>query len=304
MDHVGVGKEWSLSRKVGGMFILPGSIYGLKKINGKFLLRDIINNVQYLERSQADYVVVSASSRVCNMDYRPAAEAHAASGADITVIYKNTDCPACGSELAFEIEPSGRVGAAREGLFGSERRSVFADAFIIGRELLINITKWYEATGYMDLTDIIAANLGTWKVYGYGFEGYMGGADNIGAYMKTSRDLLDRGIAQELFNPDRPIKTKIQDAPPAKYFPESEVKNSLISSGCIIRGRIANSIIFRGVTVEAGAEVRDCVIMQNTVVGRDAALENVICDKYAVIREGARLSSAGEPIVVGKGQVV
>ena len=30
MDHVGVGKPWGLARKIGGLFVLPGSAVGEK----------------------------------------------------------------------------------------------------------------------------------------------------------------------------------------------------------------------------------------------------------------------------------
>ncbi len=303
LDHVGVGKEWSLSRRVGGMFILPGSIYGLKKINGKFLLRDIIQNKQYLERSQHEYVVVTASSKVYNIDFRLVAEAHAAANADITLIYKKAGDNTNSRDLMLELKDGGRVCGLSDKASAGE--NMFIDAFIINRELLLNITDWYEATSYMDLTEIIADNLDTWRVCSFEFTGYLGKADNVNTYMQTSQDLLNRKIAQELFNPDRPITTKIQDSPPAKYFADADVKNSLISSGCIIRGSVINSIVSRGVTVEKGAVIKNCVIMQNTVIGKAAVLENVICDKYAVIREGVRLyGNLSDPILVGKGQDV
>ena len=76
LDHVGNGKAWSLSRKVGGMFILPGSVYGIKNQHGKFLLRDVIHNQAYLERSRRDIVVLTASSKIYNIDFREVAEQH------------------------------------------------------------------------------------------------------------------------------------------------------------------------------------------------------------------------------------
>ena len=88
LDHVGNGKAWTLNRKVGGMFILPGSAYGVKNAQGKFLLRDVIRNQAYLERSRRDIVVVTACSKIFNMDFREAAEQHEKSGAVVTLLYK------------------------------------------------------------------------------------------------------------------------------------------------------------------------------------------------------------------------
>ena len=84
---------------------------------------------------------------------------------------------------------------------------------------------------------------------------------------------------QELFLGERHISTKVQDAPPVKYFPGCQVRNSIIATGCMIRGAVENSIIFRGCTVEEGAVVRNSIIMPNDVITKGAQLENVICDK-------------------------
>ena len=303
MDHVGVGKEWSLSRKVGGMFILPGSVSGLRNVRGKFLLRDVIQNRAYLDRSQAELVVVSGCIKVFNIDFKAVAEQHAKSGAGITMIYKKTTGLCETKELYLELGDEGQVTSAHEAV--SAAGNCFMDAFIINRDLLLKLIGWYEETSYLDLIEIILENLSHIAVCAYEFKGYLGNADSVRCYLHANRDLLDPEVNRELFRPDRPIMTKIQDSPPAKYWPSANVKNSLVSSGCIIKGKVENSIIFRGVTIEENAVVKNSIIMQSTVIRQDAVLENVICDKFAVIRSGVRLFGApDDPILIGKGQDV
>lgn len=303
MDHVGVGKEWSLSRKVGGMFILPGSVSGLRNVRSKFLLRDIINNRVYLDRSQSELVVISGCIKVFNIDFRAVAEKHIESGAGVTMIYKKTSEAWETKELYLDLGPEGQVKSAHDATGGAG--NCFMDAFIINRDLLLKLAGWYEETSYLDLVEIILENLNHLAVSGYEFTGYLGNADSVRCYLRTNRDLLDPEVNHELFRPDRPIMTKIQDSPPAKYWPTAEVKNSLVSSGCIVKGTVENSIIFRGVTIEERAVVRNCIIMQNTVIRQDAVLENVICDKHVAVRPGVRLfGNSDDPILVGKGQDV
>ena len=86
IDHVGSGREWELTRKSGGLFILPGSAFGTSRTGSRFLLRDLISNKIFLERDSADLVVVSTANWVYNMDYNVLFDAHVASGADITVV--------------------------------------------------------------------------------------------------------------------------------------------------------------------------------------------------------------------------
>jgi glucose-1-phosphate adenylyltransferase len=285
------------------MFILPGSIYGLKRVQSKFLLRDIIQNRQYLDRSTRELVVVTSCSKVFNIDFQEVAEHHVSRGAEITLIYKKTEVCCETKELFLDIGEDGRVTAMHDTASGTA--DCFMEAFIIDRELLLKIMDWYEAASYLDLMEIIMENISHLEVSGYEFKGYVGNAGNVQSYMRCNQDLLNPEVNHELFRSDSPIITKSTDNHPVKYWPNSNVKNCLVSSGCIIKGSVENSIIFRSVSIEENVVVRNCIIMPNTVIHRDAVLENVICDKNAVIRQGIKLyGNAEDPVLVGKGQDV
>lgn len=301
LDHVGNGKAWSLSRKVGGMFILPGTVYGMKNTQGKFLLRDVIQNRAYLERTRRDLVVVSASNKIFNIDYREVAEQHEKTGAVITLLYKKVPDGAAIRDLEPVCDSRGRVTDIRTA--GPGAACQFMDSFIIDRELLLKFTEWYSALGYLDVMEIIRENLDKLAVYGYEFKGYVREIDSAADYMAASMELLEPHVMEELFMGERKISTKVQDAPPVKYFPSAKVSNSLIATGCIVKGTVENSIVFRGCTIEEGAVVRNSIIMPNGAVEKDVLVENVICDKFVRIGEGVRLSgSAQKPLIVTRKQ--
>lgn len=301
LDHVGNGKEWALSRKVGGMFILPGSTYGLRGTGGKFLIRDILGNRAYLERSHRDLVVISASNKVYNIDFRDVAEAHEKNGAAITLVYKRVAEGAAFKDPAVFCDARGKVTGLRRGVTGEANQ--FMDAVIIDRELMLKIIDWYSALSYLDLLDVIAENLDQLAVYGYEFHGYMRSIDNAVDYMAASMELLDPRVLRELFMGERTISTKIQDAHPVKYGPGAQVKNSLIATGCIVKGTVENSIVFRGCTIEEGTVVRNSVIMQRSQLEKDVLVENVICDKFVHLTEGVKLHGTAErPLIVTRKQ--
>ena len=62
-------------------------------------------------------------------------------------------------------------------------------------------------------------------------------------------DFLKPEVRKHFFSDNPGICSKIDDLPPAKYNPDSQVKNSLISSGCIINGHVENSVLFKKVYV-------------------------------------------------------
>lgn len=304
MDHLGAGKEWMLNRKVGGMFFLPGSIYGVKnERHSKFLLRDILQNKAYLERGEGDLVVFTGSNKIYNMDYREVCRLHEASGADVTLIYKPNCVGYEAPENYLTVSETGRVtGISGE---AGETANCFMDAFVINRELLLKFMSWYGALDYMDMLDIFEDNLDKVKIYAYGFEGYLGSVNGLKSYMRVNQDLLDLEVRRELFLSDNPIKTKVQDSAPAKYMPSAKIKNSMISTGCTIGGTVENSILFRGASVAPGAVVKNCIIMQKCDIQQGAVLENCIVDKYVTVSAGSKVSgNVDSPIAIGKRQNV
>jgi glucose-1-phosphate adenylyltransferase len=116
-------------------------------------------------------------------------------------------------------------------------------------------------------------------------------------------DLLNPKVMEELFMQQRRINTKVQDSPPAKYFPTAKVRNSLVATGCMVKGTVENSILFRGCVVDEGAVVRNSVIMPSGIISRDVLVEHVICDKQVHIGDEVRLfGTAQKPLIVTRKQ--
>ena len=118
-------------------------------------------------------------------------------------------------------------------------------------------------------------------------------------------DVLQPEIWEELFMGDNSIYTKVKDEVPVQYKETASVNNSLIANGCIIRGEVENSILFRGVVVGKGVKIKNSIIMQKCDVQDDALVENVICDKNVVITKSKWLKGAPNyPLIVTKNVVI
>ena len=116
--------------------------------------------------------------------------------------------------------------------------------------------------------------------------------------------LLEDENLDALFAPN-PIYTKIRDDNPTRYINGSKAKNVMVADGCVIEGEVENSILFRGVHIGKGAKVKNCVLMQDTVVEDNASVEYVITDKDVTITEGKSLTGNDSfQVFVAKGQTV
>ncbi len=302
LDHMGAGKAWSLDKKSGGLFVLPGTIHGFRDENGRFLLNDLLRNRQYLERGEADYVLCTDCSFLYNADYRPLMERHEVSGADVTLLYKPLEAGEKHRGSYLRTDENGRVTAIGAGESGEK---LFLNCLIINKSFLLRFLDNYRHMSHRDLVERLSAQLAEVDVRAVAFEGFVGYTDGIADYLAASRSLLRREVRQELFGGERQIYTRIHDEPPTAFSAAAVVKNSVISSGGHIGGCVEDSVLFRGVVIEEGAEVKNCILMEKTVIRSGAVLENVICDKQVSVSGGVVLRGTAEhPCLLRKEKVI
>ena len=103
----------------------------------------------------------------------------------------------------------------------------------------------------------------------------------MNSYFEENMKMLDDANVDALF--ENPVYTKIRDDNPTRYIEGAKVKNIMAADGCVIEGEVENSVLFRGVKVAKGAKVKNCVLMQDTVVEAGANVEYVISDKNVTI---------------------
>lgn len=292
MDHVQSGKNWDLSRKNGGLTILPpfSDEAGGGVFNSRF---EAIKSVaSYIRHNDADYVVMADCDIVCNLDFAPALVEHAKNEADITMFYREKDVSKTDRErLIVETDKTGRVvkTCRIEGAKGVHK--VYTDFMIINRRLLLYILDHSVQWGISSFSRDILCNTKEYKIYGYKLDGYCVAVNSLADYYKHSMELLDADVVRELFyKGGAGIYTKVRDSVPAKFTDTARVTNSMIADGCLIEGEVTDSIIFRGCHIAKGAKVTKSIIMQDSVVDSGATLNCVIMDKDAHVLDGRMLS--------------
>lgn len=210
---------------------------------------------------------------IFNMDLNTIIEAHENSGAQMTVVYckatRNVD-----DETKLEINENGRLTGVSAGVAYGDNASM--DCCIVNRETLLEIIDHYQAADYLDLLEALQGDFGNIDVCSYEYKGEVVGVFSEKSLYRRSMDLLDQTVADQLFDPERPILTKAHDVPPSRYATGSHACNSIISAGCIIKGTVRNSILSRGVVVEEGASVTNSIINQSCIIKSGARVENAI----------------------------
>lgn len=304
IDHVGSGKEWDLARKDGGMILLPPYV----DENGTVVntrLEALKGIIGFLDKRKEDYVVLSDCDGVARFDIQDMIKFHEEKGADITMVTHNQPIVKTHYFMTLKSDKEDRVTEIRINPPAKGKADVYVNVMVINRNYLINIVRNAMTCGYTSFgRDILAKNIDNMKIYNYKFDGFYAGITSMAAYFKHNMKLLDKDVRKELFGA-RDIYTKVKDSAPSEYGENANVSNSLISDGCEIHGTVKNSILFRGVKVERGAVVENCILMQDNVIGENAKINCVITDKNVVIRDRRKLSGCEElPYFIQKGMML
>ncbi|MGL4912560.1 MAG: glucose-1-phosphate adenylyltransferase subunit GlgD [Romboutsia sp.] len=305
-DHIDSGKDWDLSRKKGGLSIFSTenteyqNLYPYRKGD----IYNILCNIDYIKKSEEEYILVSPSYMICNMDYKEALRYHKKSNNYITLIYKDINNAKIDfkGNLTLNLGESNKVINVGSNIGTFDSASIYMEMYIMKRTDFIDAIYSLTNTGdYQYLEDFIIESVKYKEVGAYKHNGYLKCVKSVTTYFEMSKDLLNIDIAKELLYSDRKILTKEKNESPTIYTEDANVENSFIASGCVIEGNVKNSIIFRKVHIEKGVNIENSIIMQNCIIGENSDLNNVIFDKNINLAKGKELKGdENHPIVIEK----
>lgn len=304
MDHLGTGKDWDLDRTIDGLFVLNPVInfHDITFYRGD--IENFKNHIDYIEYSKQNYVLLTRSYMICNVNYSEAFKYHKKSEADITIIYKEmkNNCTKFLNFDTLNLDERGKVLSIGRNTGKSKSYNMSMEMYIMKKQLFLSIIQDSISTGDSEyLKQSIFKSIKNLNVNAYPFNGYVSCINSIENYYKTNMELLDIDISDELFHKRGVIYTKTKNEPPTKYADSSNIINSIVANGCIIEGNVENSIIGRGVKIGKGAVIKDSIIMRKSTVEKCVYLNNVILDKYVYITKGKVLSGDKKnPFVIKK----
>ncbi|MCR5808964.1 MAG: glucose-1-phosphate adenylyltransferase subunit GlgD [Clostridiales bacterium] len=309
MDHLESGKEWDLHRKRDGLFVLPPFVTHDNTGVYKGTVDAIRSCMGYIRRASQKYVILMGSHTIYNTTYNEMIAEHIASGADITIMYNRVgdyDMSEQFDDLRIAFDEDGRVTDLALNPVRPATEFASCDAFVMEKTTLEYLVEDAYAHALNDFTsDVLIKNVKNLNIRGWEFKGYVARINSLGSYYRHNMALLDKDVSKELFSSGHPIYTKIKDEFPASYVGEGQAVNSIVADGCMIEGRVENSVLFRGVHVAPGAVVRNSIIMQGSEIGENSSLDNMILDKNVTVGVERTLSGHGSyPVIIRKGSKV
>jgi glucose-1-phosphate adenylyltransferase len=285
-DHIGLGRPWDLDRNSGGVRLLQPYIARGRVAEWYRGTADaVLRNLNVIEHSDADTVLVLAGDHIYKMDYQPFVQAHRRHRADVTLAVRRVPLADASRMGILALDDSDRVTEWQEKPKQPKSDLASMGVYVFSKRAL---KRWLRE----DLVDfggnVIPAMLDAGaRVFGYRFNGYWQDVGTIQSYWEANMALLQDRPELDLYDKEWLIHTRSEERAPAKVGPTAQIHRSLISHGCVIEGTVVNSILSPGVRVDVGAVVRDSIVMFDSIIRAGAVVDRAILDKEVVVGQGA-----------------
>ena len=288
-EYVGNGQPWDLDRTFGGVHIL--SPYEAKTDTSwyKGTANAIYQNIRFMKMYDPEYVLILSGDHIYKMDYDKMLEAHKAAGAACTIACMKVPMKEASRFGILNTNPDGTIYEFEEKPKQPKSDLASMGIYIFTASKLFNYLELDEKDPKSEKDfgkNVLPAMLNAGeKMYSYRFEGYWKDVGTISSLWEANMDLLGAVPKFDLRDTERVIHSRSPLAPPA--YVQGEVVNCMIANGCDIEGKVVNSVIGTNCVIEKGAEVKDCVLMGNTVVKAGAKVNYSIIDEEVTIGKNA-----------------
>ena len=306
-DYIGTGLPWDLDRTFGGVKILPP----YQGQNGSDWYKGTANaiwqNMEFINRYDAEYVLILSGDHIYKMDYAKMLEFHKSRGADCTIAVIDVPKEEASRFGIMSATEDGTIYKFTEKPKNPDSTLASMGIYIFNKNKLQSYleadSKDPESSNDFGKNIIPAMLAAKEKMMAYPFEGYWKDVGTISSLWEANMDLLGKKPVLTLADESWRIYSRQEAAAPQYIGPNATVENSTLTAGCEIYGTVKNSVLGPGVTVAAGAVVEDSVLMENVSIGEGAVVKYAILDSGVSIGKDATVgedrATASEVAVVG-----
>lgn len=303
-SHIGIGVPWDLDRNNGGVSILQPHT----KMSGGNWYRGtadaIYQNINYIDDYDPDDVLILSGDHIYKMDYSEMLGYHEQKNADATIAVINVGNEEAKRFGIMNTREDNKVYEFEEKPQKPKSTLASMGVYIFKWQVLRKFLKEDQADknsshdfGKNIINNMLKENR---DLYAFPFTGYWKDVGTIESYWEANMDLLDPDNKLNIHDTSWRIYTVNPMRPPQYLGTNAAIKRSLIVEGCVVLGRVENSILFPGVYIGKNSVVKNSVIMANTKVGENVTIEKAIIGSNVTIRKDCKVGNPNKITLIGE----
>ena len=285
-EHLSSSKWWDFGRKQGGLFIFTPVVTAENSNWYRGTADAIFQNLAFLKSSHEPYVVIASGDGVYKLDFNKVLECHIRKKADSTVVCREMEEGANLERFGtIRMNEESRIEEFEEKPLQAKSSVISCGIYILRRRQLIEMVEQCAEEDRYDLVrDILIRYKDVRRIYGYKIRDYWRNIASVEDYYGTNMDFLKPEVRNYFFKQYPDIYSKVDDLAPAKYNVGADVRNSLISSGCIVNGVAENSVVFKKSYIGNNCIIKNSIILNDVYIGDNTCIENCIVESHSTIR--------------------
>ena len=296
-SYVAAGRRWGLDAKDSGVYVLPPREKSDANLDVYRGTADAISqNIDFIDTYSPEYLLILSGDHIYKMNYARMLAFHKESKADATIAVIEVPMKEASRFGIMNTDETGRIVEFEEKPEHPKSNLASMGIYIFNWKLLRKtlLADMKNADSSHDFgKDIIPALLNDEKkLCAYKYKGYWKDVGTIDSLWEANKDLLDKNNALDLNDPAWKIYTEDVTALPQYIGADAVVDRAFITQGCVVNGKVKNSVLFTGAKVAEGAQVIDSVLMPGAEVAEGAVVTRTLVADGVKIGKNAVVGSA------------
>ena len=311
-EYIGMGEPWELDRAFGGAHVLPP--YQAKTGGDwyKGTANAIYQNIHFLNEYDSEHVLILSGDHIYKMDYSEMLREHIENDADCTISVIDVDEKEASRFGIMDFAADKRITSFEEKPKQPKSNHASMGIYIFKKQVLVDELTADEQNPNSSNDfgkNIIPTMLKAGKrMFAYSFKGYWKDVGTVTSLWEANMDLLGESPELELSDTSFKIYSRNEAFPPTFFGEDAEVDNCILTTGCEVYGKVRNSVIGEGVVIGKNTMVENSVIMNHSVIGDNVTVTFGMIDEDVTVGDGARIgdenSNSNAITLIGRGNKI
>lgn len=296
-SYIGLGSAWNLDNPFGGVHILPPFLGDAEGSWYNGTANAVYQNYEFIDYYNPEYVIILSGDHVYKMDYSLMLQFHKEKKSEITLASIEVPWEEASRFGILTIDGDARINNFTEKPTLPESNLASMGVYIFNWSILKQalIADMNDRLSENDFgKNIIPQQLNQGKrVYAYQFKGYWRDVGTIESYYHANMESLRDGHFLNIFDPTFRVFSNEDILPPHFVGTTAEIENSLVCNGCIVHGKVSNSILAPGVYVGKGVQIKDSILLPYAKVHTGSDIRKTIIGENSEIMPYCTIGSEG-----------
>ncbi|MFZ3132271.1 MAG: glucose-1-phosphate adenylyltransferase [Desulfosporosinus sp.] len=297
-SYIRLGSAWDLNNPFGGVHVLPPFLGDAEGSWYNGTADAVYQNYEFIDFYDPEYVIILSGDHVYKMDYSLMLKFHIEKNSAITLATVEVPWEEASRFGILTVEEDARITRFTEKPAQPDSNLASMGVYIFNwstlKQALIADAVNYQSQHDFGKNIIPQQLKQTKQVYAYDFQGYWRDVGTIESYYQANMESLREDHFLNVFDPKFRIFSNEDILPPHFVGSAAEIENSLICNGCIVQGKVTNSILAPGVYVGKDVEIKDSILLPYAKVHAGCVIHKTIVGENAEIMSHCQVGTAGK----------